>query len=179
MKFRPFHLAFLRGAAAAILFFSVSTSHGQEAFSSRHDKANGEFVRLPTFYNFAGTWVANAQITNCAGVTTNLSTKLISADHSGTVSETNTSGSLRSTAFGVWERAPRYSGFQFVYYLHFFRFNSSGAWQDSVQAKWNVAMEPDGKSYTGSGDIQIVLPNGVVVANLCGTETGLRMEVPY
>jgi hypothetical protein len=62
--------------------------------------------------------------------------------------------------------------------MRFFRFNPDGTNSGSIRATWNISVDNNGDSYTGEGAVQVVLPNGVVVANLCATETATRMVIP-
>jgi hypothetical protein len=65
-----------------------------------------------------------------------------------------------------------------VYALRFFRFTPTGTFASTVQAKWSVLMDETGDVYTAEASIQVVSPDGIVIANLCGTETGARMAIP-
>jgi hypothetical protein len=146
--------------------------------------ANGQDIksevvqRLPgqTPHSFIGTWNVHTQITNCAGVPLENFSKFLSIEAGGTVHEMSNSlpPSQRTVAFGVWEHSEQNN---FVYALRFFRFTPTGTFSNIVQAKWSVLMD-DGDSYTADATIQVMLPNGTVVANLCGTETGTRMLIP-
>jgi hypothetical protein len=124
-----------------------------------------------------GTWIVQTEITNCAGVTLENFSKLLSINARGTSLENSNSvpPSQRTTGFGVWEHSDHRN---FVYTVQFFRFTPTGTFASTVQAKWSVELTRGGQSYTAEGAIQIVLPNGVVAANLCGTEIGTRMEIP-
>jgi len=83
--------------------------------------------------------------------------------------------SQRTVAFGVWEHLDQRN---FVYALRFFRFTPTGTFASTVQAKWTVLMGEAGDSYTAEAAIQVLSPNGAVIANLCGTEFGTRMVIP-
>lgn len=128
-------------------------------------------------HSFTGTWLVQTQITNCAGTTLENFSKFLSINAGGTVQEMSNSlpPSQRTVGFGVWEHSYHTN---FVYVLRFFRFSPTGTFINTVQAEWSVDLAADGQSYTAAGAIQIALPNGVVVANLCGTETGTRMVIP-
>lgn len=39
-------------------------------------------------------------------------------------------------------------------------------------------MGDDGDSYIADATIQVMLPNGTVIANLCGSENGTRIVIP-
>jgi hypothetical protein len=128
-------------------------------------------------HSFTGTWIVQTQITNCAGTTTENFSKFLSINAGGTAQEMSNSlpPSQRTTSFGVWEHLDHTN---FVYALRFFRFSPTGTFISTVQAKWSVVLAEDGQSYTAEGAIQVTSPNGTVLANLCGTETGTRMVIP-
>jgi hypothetical protein len=128
-------------------------------------------------HSFGGTWIVQTQITNCAGTTTENFSKFLSINAGGTAQEISNSvpPSQRTTSFGVWEHLDHAN---YVYALRFFRFSATGIFINTVQAKWSVVLAEDGQSYTAEGAIQVTSPNGTVLANLCGTETGTRMEIP-
>lgn len=122
-----------------------------------------------------GTWLVQTTITNCMGGTLESFSKLVSANAGGTLQETSSSTLFRSVALGVWEHRGQT---EFVYAQRFFRFNPDGTPAGSVRGKWTVSMAEEGGSYTATGAIQIVAPNGTVVASPCGTETGTAMSIP-
>jgi hypothetical protein len=135
--------------------------------------------RLPAQnpHSFIGTWNVQTQITNCAGIPVENFSKFVSIEAGGTAHEMSNSlpPSQRTVAFGVWEHLEQRN---FVYALRFFRFTPMGTFSNIVQAKWSVLMGDDGDSYTADATIQVMLPNGTVVANLCGSENGTRMVIP-
>jgi hypothetical protein len=122
-----------------------------------------------------GTWITQTQINNCSGTVLENLSRLTMFNTGGTASETSSATVFRSPAFGVW----RYDGERdFVLAMRFFRFNPDGTNSGSIRATWNISVDNNGDSYTGEGAVQVVLPNGVVVANLCATETATRMVIP-
>jgi hypothetical protein len=128
-------------------------------------------------HSLTGTWIVQTQITNCSGATLENFSKFLSINAGGTAQEVSHSvpPSQRTTSFGVWEHLDHAS---FVYALRFFRFTPTGIFAGTAQAKWSVALAEDGQSYTAEGAIQVLLPDGTVIANRCGTETGTRMVIP-
>ncbi len=128
-------------------------------------------------HSFTGTWLVQTQITNCLGTPTENFSKFVSIHAGGTANEMSNSlpPSQRTTAFGIWQ--PLFPG-NFVYTLRFFRFTPAGTFASTVEAKWSVLLADEGDSYTGEGSIRVFAPNGTVIANLCGTETGTRMVIP-
>lgn len=174
MKTRITRLTLILSVFSMILFATLSAA-GQ---TDPTPVESNELLRSVPSQNphaAIGTWIVQTQITNCSGVTLESFSKLVSINAGGTAQETSSSTLFRSTGLGVWQHVEQN---RFVYALRFFRFNPDGTPSGSVRAKWAVLMGDHGDTYTATGAIQIVLPNGVVVANLCGTETALRMVVP-
>jgi hypothetical protein len=140
---------------------------------------NVSFGQLPGAnpHSLIGTWIVQTEITNCSGVVTENFSKFISIHAGGTANEISNSlpPSQRTTAFGVWQ--PLYQR-NFVYALRFFRFTPTGTFASTVEAKWSVLVSEEGDSYTADGAIRVFAPNGTVIANLCGTETGTRFVIP-
>ena len=128
-------------------------------------------------HSFTGTWLVQTQITNCLGTPTENFSKFLSIHAGGTANGISNSlpPSQRTTDFGVWQ--PLFQR-NFVYALRFFRFTPAGTFASTVEAKWTVLLAEDADSYTAEGAIQVFAPNGTVIANLCGTETGTRMVIP-
>jgi hypothetical protein len=138
-----------------------------------------ESQNLPTQnpQSFVGTWIVQTEITNCSGTTLESFSKMISINAGGTAQEISNSlpPSQRTVAFGVWQHLNQNS---FVYALRFFRFTPTGTFASTVEAKWSVLMDQSNDVYTAEGNISIKSPTGVVIATLCGTETGTRMVIP-
>lgn len=153
---------------------------GLLAFSAAaQDLSKETFRDLPGTnpHSFVGSWTVQSSVTNCSGVTLQTFAKLTSINDGGTAQETSTGlpPSLRTTAFGIWRHVTRND---FEYALQFFRFNPDGTFAGSTRAKWIAEVDEGGDSYAATAAIQVVSPNGVVVANLCGSETGTRMVIP-
>ena len=127
-------------------------------------------------HSFIGTWIVQTQITNCSGMTLQNFSKLLSINAGGTAQEVSNSlpPSQRTTGFGVWQHSDHAN---FVYALRFFRFTPTGTFASTNHAKWSVVLDGD-DSYTAEATIQVLLPDGTVAMNLCGTETGTRMMIP-
>lgn len=126
-------------------------------------------------HSFIGTWIVQTQITNCFGTTLGNLSKLTSINASGTVQVASNSNPWRTPAFGVWEHLHQSD---FVYTMRFFQFTPDGTFAGTGQAKWSVLMGEDGNSYSAEGELQSVSPDGFVIANNCGAETGTRMVIP-
>jgi hypothetical protein len=127
--------------------------------------------------SLVGTWLVQTQITNCSGTNLESFSKMVSINAGGTAGEISNSlpPSQRTVAFGVWQHLDHNS---FVYALRFFRFTPTGTFASIVEAKWSVSLDHSGDVYTGEGAIKVLSPTGVVIATLCGTETGTRMVIP-
>lgn len=128
-------------------------------------------------HSFAGTWLVQAQITNCSVTTLESFSKMLSINAGGTASEISNSlpPSQRTVAFGVWQHVDHDN---FVYALRFFRFTPTGIFASTVEAKWSVLLDRSSDVYTADGAIKVLSLTGVVIATLCGTETGTRMVIP-
>jgi hypothetical protein len=170
-------------SARSLVLFTITLVFGLIYLPARAEEIKsehtGEITRQDPGQNphsFTGTWIVQTQITNCSGATLENFSKLLSINAGGTAQEMSNSlpPSQRTTAFGVWQHSDHTN---FVYALRFFRFTPTGTFANTAQAKWSVVLAEDGQSYTAGGAIQIALPNGTVVANLCGTETGTRMVI--
>lgn len=170
-------------SARILALFAITLLCGLIYLPARGDeitsKGTGEINQGPgqNPHSFAGTWIVQTQITNCSGTTLESFSKFLSINAGGTAQEMSNSipPSQRTTAFGVWQHSDHTN---FVYALRFFRFTPTGIFASGVQAKWSVLLADDAQSYTAAGAIQISLPNGTVVQNLCGVETGARMVIP-
>lgn len=169
--------------ARSLVLFTITLVFGLIYLPARGEEIKSEHTGEITWqdpgqnpHSFTGTWIVQTQITNCSGTTLENFSKFISINAGGTAQEMSNSvpPSLRTVGFGVWQHLDHRN---FVYALRFFRF-PTGTFAGTVQAKWSVELAEDGQSYTAEGAIQIALPNGTVVANLCGTETGTRMVIP-
>lgn len=123
-----------------------------------------------------GTWQAQVTIRNCqTGTVMENFSKFVSFNAGGTAQEASSSTLFRSAGLGVWRRQDRDA---FTYLLRFFRFNADGTPAGSVRAVWEVEVAQGSNSYEGEAMVQIIAPNGNVVATLCGTETATLVELP-
>jgi hypothetical protein len=122
-----------------------------------------------------GTWQAQTTIVNCqTGTVMENFSKFVSFNTGGTAQEVSSSTLFRSAALGIWER----NGWDsFRYLLRFFRFNPDGTPAGSVRAVWEGEFT-NSNSYAAEATVQIIAPNGMVVATICGTETASRLELP-
>jgi hypothetical protein len=122
-----------------------------------------------------GTWQAQTTIVNCqTGTVMENFSKFVSFNSGGTAQEVSSSTLFRSAALGIWER----NGWDsFRYLLRFFRFNPDGTPAGSVRAVWEGEFT-NSNSYVAEATVQIIAPNGTVVATICGTETASRLEMP-
>ena len=159
----------------AIAFGLICISTGKRA-TTQGQPATSLQTPAKNPHSFIGTWVVQAQITDCAQTTLEDFTKFVSVHQGGTANEVSRSvpPSQRTVAFGVWEHLNQRN---FVYALRFFRFTPAGTFANTVEAKWSVLMDESGDSYAADGAIKVRAPNGTVVASLCGVETGTRMTI--
>lgn len=165
----------IRSTATFILVAAFTLTLALSAYG-QEDKESESVRTLPGTNPHAliGTWTASSVITNCAGVTLFSHTKLVSFTDSGTAVETSTSP-LRTAALGIWDHAGQHT---FRYMLNFYRYNADNTLAGSTRAIWTVTMNTFNDGYTAEAAVQMIAPNGNVVANLCGAETGTRMRFP-
>jgi hypothetical protein len=170
---------FVKTVLVAMLFAATVplSARAQDIAESRSPKENSS-LREDFWWlrKLEGTWQAQTTIVNCqTGTVMENFAKLVSFNASGTAQEVSSSTLFRSAALGVWDRDDRDS---FRYLLRFFRFNPDGTPAGSVRAIWEVNVAQGSDSYTGEATVQIIAPNGTVVATICGTETATRLELP-
>ena len=161
----------------AMLVIGQVEARGQETFDK--ETINIETTK-PLWGNGAraieGTWQTQVTIRLCPnGDVTETFSKLVSFHQGGTANETSSSSLFRTTAFGLWQHN---NGDSFRYVLRFFRFNPDGTHAGSVRALWNVTLDDFSDSYTATSLVEILAPNGTVVATRCGSETGTRVVFP-
>ncbi len=149
----------------------------QEVKEYNGDDVQAEVVPAENPHALIGTWTVQSSVTNCNGTTLQNFSKLASFNQGGTAVETSTGlpASQRTTALGVWDHSGRNA---FRYAVQFFRFAADGSFIGTTRAQWQVGMNQMSGSYTATASIQVVLPNGNVVATLCGLETGTRLTLP-
>lgn len=100
---------------------------------------------------------------------------ILTVNFGGTMAETS-SGSAPATrgpGHGVWKRLP---GWQ-VYSMSFLfqRFAPVGLVGTTV-VRQEVQLDGSGDGFTSAGTVEIVAPNGTVLATICSTSTGTRFE---
>ncbi len=160
---------------AAFLTVSVSAQDLKTEQDLKTDESSRE---LPASnpHALTGAWTVQSTVTNCNGTTLQNFSKLTAFSEGGTALETSTGlpPSQRTTAFGAWEHVYQNT---FRYSLQFFRFAADGTYIGSTRANWMVTLGLFSNAYTADAQIQVILPNGTVVANLCGSETGMRFQL--
>ena len=123
-----------------------------------------------------GTWQTQATIRNCqTGTVMESFSKFVSFNMGGTAQETSSSTLFRSGALGIWQYN---GGNSFRYLIRFFRFNPDGTTSGSVRAVWTVTIDEFSNTYEATANVQILAPNGNVVATACGSETATRLVFP-
>lgn len=167
------HLAFV------IILFAVGASPvtlGQN--SKTEDSPKIDASKTEEFWWFRkleGTWQTQTTIRNCQnGTVMENFSKFVSFNTGGTAQEVSSPSLFRSAALGIWERNGWNS---FRYLLRFFRFNPDGTPAGSARAIWEVEMD-NSNSYTAEATVQVIAPNGTVVATVCGLETATRLDLP-
>jgi hypothetical protein len=125
-----------------------------------------------------GTWSGQATVRNCqTGAIMQSFSRLTSfykgSGPGGSVLETSTglTSAQRSPALGTWQHIS-FNSYQYV--VQFFRFDAAGAYIGSTRARWSVTVFGD--YLRGQAHIDVLLPNGVVVASICGDEMANRFQ---
>ena len=59
--------------------------------------------------------------------------------------------------------------------FQFFSFNPDGTFAGTVKIARNILLAADANSYTSTVSVEILDPNGNVIATLCGTESATRL----
>ena len=166
-RFNVKHLILMTAVVVIALVYAAATG-----YSARPAQGPGQNPHA-----FVGTWLVQTSITDCSGTTLENFSKLLSIDAGGTAHEISSAlpPSQRTVAFGVWQNVNQRN---FVYALRFFRFTPGGVFTAVSEAKWNVLLDETADSYEANATIKVTTPNGTLVANLCGTENGTRMQIP-
>jgi len=99
-------------------------------------------------------------------------------NHGGTMSEWGVgpgqSPAQRSPSHGVWQRDHGWQDYSFTF-VHY-RYDSSGAFIGSQKVAANAELAKNGDSYASVADVQIIDVSNNVVATICATSVGTRIE---
>jgi hypothetical protein len=78
----------------------------------------------------------------------------------------------RGPGFGTWQNLGEGS---YSAPFEFFSFNTDGTFAGEVGIGRDLQLAADGNSYSSVVSVEIVDPNGSVIATLCGTEVATRV----
>jgi len=82
--------------------------------------------------------------------------------------------STQSSHHGVWVRV---GNRKFLQTMFLFQFDASGALVNIVKVRINVLLSPDGQTLSGTQEIVVMTPGGVVLATIPGgTNSGVRLH---
>ena len=91
----------------------------------------------------------------------------------GTLASTdNQPPSSRGPGSGTWENI---GGRSYSAPFQVFSFNPDGTFAGTVKIARNILLAADANSYTSTVSVEILDPNGNMVATLCGTESATRL----
>ena len=120
-----------------------------------------------------GVFDTHLTLTNCHGVVIRTLEALQMFNQGGTLASTdNQPPSSRGPGFGTWENM---GGRSYSAPFQFFQFNPDGTFTGTVKIARNILLATDANSYTSTVSVEILDPNGNVVATLCGTESATRL----
>ena len=120
-----------------------------------------------------GVFDTHLTLTNCHGVVIRTLEALQMFNQGGTLASTdNQPPSSRGAGFGTWENM---GGRSYSAPFQFFQFNPDGTFAGTVRIARNILLAADANSYTSTVSVEILDPNGNVVATLCGTESATRL----
>ena len=120
-----------------------------------------------------GVFDTHLTLTNCQGVVVRTLEALQMFNQGGTLASTdNQPPSSRGPGFGTWENL---GGGSYSAPFEFFSFNADGTFAGTVKIARDIQLAKDANSYTSVVSVEIVNPNGSVIATLCGTEVATRV----
>ena len=120
-----------------------------------------------------GVFDSQLTLTNCQGVVIRSVRATQMFNQGGTLASTdNQPPSSRGVGFGTWQNIGNRN---YSAPFQFFQFSPDGSFAGTVKIDRTIELASDANSYTSTVSVQIVNPAGIVVANLCGTETATRL----
>ena len=120
-----------------------------------------------------GVFDTHLTLTNCHGVVIRTLEALQMFNQGGTLASTdNQPPSSRGAGFGTWQNM---GGRSYSAPFQFFSFNPDGTFAGTVKIARNILLAADANSYTSTVSVEILDPNGNVIATLCGTESATRL----
>lgn len=121
-----------------------------------------------------GVWDFTVTRKDCASGAVLGTQKSASVFHrGGTFSNDNsTTPATHGATFGTWKRG---SGTAYAVNMVFMRFNADGTLAGTQKVQRSMAMAGDGNNITGTVAVQTIDTAGVVAAQGCASETGVRV----
>jgi hypothetical protein len=121
-----------------------------------------------------GVWESGVTITDCSSGAVLRTFKGVGlfARGGGLTGDNSQPPATHSTAFGQWRKG---AGMAYSAAFRFYRFNPDGSLAGSQHVQRSITLGADGNSLTGTISGQVLDNAGVVLAPVCGTETGTRI----
>ena len=123
-----------------------------------------------------GTWMSNVTLQNPPpGIDASfLALNTFGAGGDVVVSSSQGHPAQRSLAQGEWKRI---ANRRFACTFTWFRFDAAGQFIGTQRVRRTMTLAPSLRTYTSIDIVEVVAPNGVVVATLNATETATRVGV--
>lgn len=123
----------------------------------------------------SGTWLSTVTLQNPPPGVAGTFLALDTFTRSGEVlvSSAQAQPSTRSLAQGDWVRTGNH---QFASTFVWFRFDSTGQWTGMQRVRRTMTLAPSLDAFTSEDVIEVLTPNGTVVAMLHGTEAAERLS---
>ncbi len=127
-----------------------------------------------------GVWEATVTVKDCAtgAMIGQPFPALLAFQRGGSVGIDNTARSSRGNIYGVWRRstgAGAANGYA-VNVIHQ-RFNPDGTYAGNNRIDRTLTLAADGNTFTASLVVKVLNTSGVVVSQLCPTETAVRVDL--
>ena len=120
-----------------------------------------------------GFFDSTVTLTNCNGVVIKSFEAYEMFHQGGTLTSTdNQPPSSRGPGFGTWQTL---GGRSYSAPFEFFSFNADGTFAGEVKINRVIQLGADGNTYTSEGSVEIVDPNGNVIATFCVSEVAARV----
>jgi hypothetical protein len=154
--------------AATLVVVLVLARSATGAFSASAKPKDGAGNRL------VGTWLTTVTLTNPPpGVDATFQALDTFVPGGGIlVSSSQSHPTARSLAHG---NCARTGGHQYSCTFVWFRFDPTGAYLGMQRVRRTMTVSQDGNSFESTDTVEVLAPNGAVVATLQGSETGQRL----
>lgn len=151
---------------AAAIVAAAALAVSATASSTRDRDAN----------QLTGTWTTSVTLVNPPpGVDATFQTfNTFVADGGVLVSSSQSHATQRSLAHG---NCAHRSGRQYACTFAWFRFDPSGTFVGTQRVRRTMTLSRDGNSFRSTDTVEVIAPDGTVLASLQGTETGSRLPI--